>query len=641
MFDGLINNIGWAIFTALWVIVSMPLFLLDLVAKVFKIFSTELPMNLLFNIKPGQGWESASVPDMFIRLTIISIIVFAIMFFVAIIKAGTYNPTKEANPLATAFKFAAIGSLFVIMIPLLVFGFLLIINVLLELIIGSNAKTISQQIWEGLYNPARHAPAITKEFWNEQAVDAKTTGFFMPTRPWWDKLPNGGGYEVIFLTLLLSLCSLIPLTLGILTLVQKIFHLLVLFVISPFVAASGIVDEGKRLRLWRDQFITKGLVICSFILGIQLFQLFISLGFNAINSFINSGSTGANDFLLKLLMMLGILVGGALSATSVSSIFTSFLGEGASVRESIGETKNLIGGAIALGSGVVAAGKLAGKVAKTATHAAAGTASKLASSTSKGLGALSNVVSNSAGAFGNSKFASKLQNALSSASSGLGNIASSAGGFAAGLSAQQAASKAKGSNLSRKERQEAFKTGKQNYQAAQAFKNEASEEFEQIKKTTDLSTADRVNAEADIKQFFKEHKDREDIFNVEGFDKIQKQMDYLTAKRKRDTAKNGTNFNDLYEKNAKTMGFSEQQAENYFEHINKQRAEELKSVVDKKEIDQINAKYDSKIEKTFIRSNSGINNPTTEAILEQMKNKTRGGTDQTNSIKDKYKFKKN
>lgn len=117
-------------------------------------------------------------------------------------------------------------------------------------------------------------------------------------------------------------------------------------------------------------------------------------------------------------------------------------------------------------------------------------------------------------------------------------------------------------------------------------------------------------------------------------------MDYLLAKRKRDAAKNGTDFNDLYEKNAKTMGFSEQQAKII---LNTLTSNVLKSLnqLQIKEIDQVVLNTTAKIEKTFIRSNSGINNPTTEAILEQMKNKTHGGTDQTNSIKDKYKFKKN
>lgn len=124
MFDTLINNIGFSIFQAIWALFcKLPMLLLNLVQKAYNILALELPMSMLFGIKPGQGFEEASIPTLFTRLAIISVVVFGIMFLVSIIKAGTYNPSKEQNPLVGALKYSAIGSLFIIMIPLVLFGF--------------------------------------------------------------------------------------------------------------------------------------------------------------------------------------------------------------------------------------------------------------------------------------------------------------------------------------------------------------------------------------------------------------------------------------------------------------------------------------------------------------------------------------
>ena len=63
---------------------------------------------------------------------------------------------------------------------------------------------------------------------------------------------------------------------GLLTLVQKVFQQFFLFILSPFIAAASIADDGKRMKQWQDMYMAKSFAILGLIISIQLFGAFLT-----------------------------------------------------------------------------------------------------------------------------------------------------------------------------------------------------------------------------------------------------------------------------------------------------------------------------------------------------------------------------
>jgi putative membrane protein len=53
---------------------------------------------------------------------------------------------------------------------------------------------------------------------------------------------------LVFIGAAVSVATLIPFAMGLLTLVQKVFQQFFLFILSPFIAAASIADDGKRMK---------------------------------------------------------------------------------------------------------------------------------------------------------------------------------------------------------------------------------------------------------------------------------------------------------------------------------------------------------------------------------------------------------
>ncbi|KEZ23226.1 Mbov_0396 family ICE element transmembrane protein [Ureaplasma diversum] len=557
MFDAIILDIGYGIFTALWaVFCKLPMLMLDLVQKGYGILALELPSTMLFGLKPGQAFSEAVIPTLFTRLAIISVVVFGIMFLVAIIKVGTYNPSKEQNPLVGALKYSAIGSLFIIMIPLVLFGFLMVMNALITLILGSDVKPLSHIMWNSLYSPLKYKD-ISQQLWEAQPLtNPDTIGGWTPDKDFWKKLPNGGGFEIIFTFLIIITVTLIPLGIGSVTLVQKIFQQLVLFIISPFVAASGVADDGKRLRLWKDQFIAKSFVIVGFVLGIQIFSVFVNLALQSLNLI------SAQDFILKLLLMIAIFCGGGIAATNLSQIFASFLGESASARETLGETKGLIQTGLAIGGAALAGGKLLKK--------AVGGTAKL-------------------GAKVGSKVASGLQSVAQAVGDGdkaavFKNIARGLGGFVAGAAAVKAAEQANGGKLNKADKAKIKEEAKANFNAEQDYNEESREKRDELRYKTDWTKLQegagvpeekrhqnitKREAKKLVKEFYEKNKDNENLYEQKDFAYVQALEQYLDANQEAKFAKNPNSARKIAQnlkynrRKAATRGWSDAQILSY------------------------------------------------------------------------------
>ncbi len=104
--------------------------------------------------------------------------------------------------------------------------------------------------------------------------------------------------------------------------VERIVSLLLLFVVSPISVASSVLDDGARFKLWRDQVINKFLVAYGSLLSLNIFTLMIqviyTLTFFPDSSFLNG--------LARLLFVLGGASACRMGAVLIGNLVNSGAG---------------------------------------------------------------------------------------------------------------------------------------------------------------------------------------------------------------------------------------------------------------------------------------------------------------------------
>lgn len=344
----LFNWLFYAFFSAAYYpFVALPLTIIKGVVSVFRMIGVGLPQYLLFGIQPGDSFENVKLPLLFGRLAIVSVFVFAILFVISAIRVS-FQKGDQPNPIRVAMKNSILATLWLLGLPLFLFLFSLFSGIIMDLLLDSSNLGISKQIFMSIRQPDS---IISVEKWGNFADN----GFAIPSDEYayfyW-----GEGIKVIFFGAAISFATLIPLMLGILTLVQKIFQQFFLFIISPFIASAAIADDGKRMKQFQDMYAAKTFAILGLLISLQLFSAFVNRSIGWVNSI--SGLS----FISRFIILFAVIVGGAISMGSITTEITAFVGESASVRETIGETKGLIKASMALGGAGWALGKAGAKL---------------------------------------------------------------------------------------------------------------------------------------------------------------------------------------------------------------------------------------------------------------------------------------
>lgn len=132
--------------------------------------------------------------------------------------------------------------------------------------------------------------------------------------------------------------------------VQRIFDIILLYVISPASVATIPLDDGGRFRIWREMLVSKVLGAYGIILSMNLFFLIIPQVSQV--SFFNDGF---KDGIVQLLFVLG----GAFSITKANMVIAQLTGNNAGAQEAQQMLANVSSGM---------------RMARTAGHVAAGAA---------------------------------------------------------------------------------------------------------------------------------------------------------------------------------------------------------------------------------------------------------------------------
>ncbi|QVJ96685.1 hypothetical protein I7634_01925 [Mycoplasma mycoides subsp. capri] len=342
MFNGLLYAL-WCV--AYYPLVYIPLHLLEFILKAFITIGVGLPQYLLFGIPINGKFSDIQLPLMFLRIAIISIFVFAILFVCSAVRVQFQKDDQE-SPIKIALKNSIFGTIWLIGIPIALFVFHTIINILTSLILGGESISISRTIFLSLRNP--EWKNIPVSLWEEAANKGYRIDYYT-----YKKFQSPQDIEVFFVGGLISIATLIPFALAILTVVQKVFQQLFLFVISPFIAASSVSDDGRRMKQFQEMYAAKSFVVLGMIIALQLYAVYVTRAQRWI------GTIQDAAWWYKIILFFAILVGGGVAAMGITNEIAAFVGESASARETMGETKNLFSSALSLG-GAVGAAKFAG-----------------------------------------------------------------------------------------------------------------------------------------------------------------------------------------------------------------------------------------------------------------------------------------
>ena len=152
-----------------------------------------------------------------------------------------------------------------------------------------------------------------------------------------------------------SIVIMVMFVMSAVTFIQRIFDIVLLYIISPVSVSTIPVDDGNRFRIWRDMTISKVLGAYGIILSMNLFFLIIPQ-VSAITFFTDSFKNG----IVKILF----LIGGAFAVTKANLVIAQLTGNTAGQNETQQLFRNMqTGGHIAratLGAGATVGGAILG-----------------------------------------------------------------------------------------------------------------------------------------------------------------------------------------------------------------------------------------------------------------------------------------
>lgn len=126
------------------------------------------------------------------------------------------------------------------------------------------------------------------------------------------------------------------------TFVQRIFEIILLYIVSPYFVSTMPLDDGERFGRWRDMFIGKCFTGFGSAIGMRLYLLVcrMIMGNEIRFSEARLGSSIEMDYMMKLFF----LIGGAWAVFKSGPTITSLINAGAGQQE--GMTQGMIGGAL-------------------------------------------------------------------------------------------------------------------------------------------------------------------------------------------------------------------------------------------------------------------------------------------------------
>lgn len=271
---------------------------------------------------------SNNVKTTFFYIFLIAVILLVVFVLIAIIRseyANGENKKSKTLILGNAFKSFAIF----LMVPFILIAGISLVNVVMGAINASmnpfvleagGRATIGGQI---LVTSGQYA-YIGDEATRSQIEQMFLTGLL----DYFDMSVVQQYYNLRSLDFLIgifgSIVIMVMFVMSAITFIQRIFDIVLLFIISPVSVSTIPIDDGNRFRIWRDMLISKVLSAYGIILSMNLFFIIIPQ-VSSITFFVDSFKNG----IVKILF----LIGGAFAVTKANLVIAQLTGNSAGQNE--------------------------------------------------------------------------------------------------------------------------------------------------------------------------------------------------------------------------------------------------------------------------------------------------------------------
>lgn len=346
---------GW-VYELLYILQKSICYILDFIKEIFcKLAGIETVAiggkqeDLLSHFLLSDGVRNA-----FLGVFLVGVILLFVFVMIAIIKSEAADPQHKKSKGQILVK-ALQSSVIFLVIPFLLLAGILLTNAVMGAINGSmsgtmidgNANTyIGGQILvtsgHDAFNGASSSRAEIERMFITGQLDYNNLDV---VKKYYDL-----GDMNFFVGIAGGLVILIMFVMSAIMFVQRIFDIILLYVVSPASVSTIPLDDGGRFRIWREMLVSKVLGAYGIILSMNLFFLIIPQ-VSQITFFGNSFKDGV----VQLLFVLG----GAFAITKANMVISQLTGSNAGAQEAQQMLSNIHSGM---------------HMARTAGHVAAGAA---------------------------------------------------------------------------------------------------------------------------------------------------------------------------------------------------------------------------------------------------------------------------
>lgn len=316
-------------FDLLYVLQKSICYLVDFICNLFyKLVGIET-----VNINGTQGdllmyfIQSPAVKNAFFGVMLIGVILLTVFAIVAIIRSETVDGQNKKTKGQILVK-AGQSFIIFIVIPVIVLAGIVFTNAIMIGIDASMTVTAANgsgtsfggQIlvtsgYDAYIGPTDQRAEIEQQFING-TLDFNTMSV---VKKYYDL--SGVNY---FVGILSGFILLLLFAIAVIVFIQRLFDIVLLYIVSPVSISTIPLDDGQRFKIWREMFVSKILGAYGIIFAMNLFFIITPL-LSSIRFF-------DNDFQNGIVSLL-ILIGGAFAVTKANIVISKLTGNNAGTQE--------------------------------------------------------------------------------------------------------------------------------------------------------------------------------------------------------------------------------------------------------------------------------------------------------------------
>lgn len=331
-------SVGYLLYAIIISILLLCLMVVSLIIKMIYLFSYEFPNYLLFGSIINNeviGERLINIGSVWYQFLIVSLVIWMIMLILTILRFTLSGAEKGHNimkaALITALK--GIGLLFVIQGAIFALNF--VILRITGLLLGSqdySGMFVNNFLQAFLANDNFNKGEIAKAIGN---ADYSSLGAYFSWNVYSNYFDSVGliGLLVsgILGAALIVMIAKIMISV-IFDVITKLFQMMVLFIFFPFIVPWSMSDGGKKIAIWKDEYLGSLLSLSVYLIGLRLMFIFIGAGNTFLSNFKRDDSNiiliNTNNFtqLAGVFIKTIFMTGAVYAYKTISSMVIKYIG---------------------------------------------------------------------------------------------------------------------------------------------------------------------------------------------------------------------------------------------------------------------------------------------------------------------------